>query len=336
MLNTEEAIKIVYVLISSDSDTYYEQALLSVYSLRLHNPDDYVVLLVDDVTSASLTGKRAKIKEYVTEVKVVDVPEKYSPKERSRFIKTTFRKYFTGDLLFIDTDTIITGRLSDIGNIDAEIACVLDYHAPLDCLINGNETRERIKNIFSEDVSDENVYFNSGVVFVRDTPAVAQLFEEWHRYWKYSAFEKAQCYDQPALMMADRKCGYMIKELNGIYNCQVLTSIQYLHHARIIHFFNNVWDGKETFSPFFQKQMYEEIKVTGNISDYTKRLVADCKSAFFSPIYFVRSEKVEFLNTLVSATVYSLYKKNSFFYKVLKLLCAMRFSCAKALNRIAK
>ena len=38
----------VYVLISNDKDLYYEQALLSAYSLRLHNKDLKVVILVDN------------------------------------------------------------------------------------------------------------------------------------------------------------------------------------------------------------------------------------------------------------------------------------------------
>ena len=67
----------VYVLISNDKDLYYEQALLSAYSLRLHNKDLKVVILVDNATDISLTGKRAEIRKYVDEVKVVDVPKEY-------------------------------------------------------------------------------------------------------------------------------------------------------------------------------------------------------------------------------------------------------------------
>ena len=40
----------VYILISSGQDLYYEQLLVSLYSLRMHNPELNVVVLVDDVT----------------------------------------------------------------------------------------------------------------------------------------------------------------------------------------------------------------------------------------------------------------------------------------------
>ena len=50
-------MKYVYVLVSSPNDLYYEQALMSVYSLRRHMKDADVVFLVDDTTAASFFGK---------------------------------------------------------------------------------------------------------------------------------------------------------------------------------------------------------------------------------------------------------------------------------------
>lgn len=321
-------LTVVYVLISSEKDLYYEQALLSLYSLRIHNPDVNAVVLVDDETNASLVDKRAAIRDYASEIKIIDVPKNYAPKERSRYIKTTFRKYLSGNLLFIDTDTIITGNLSDIENIDAEIACVLDYHTLIDKLIDCAIIYQRIESLFGEDVSNVKEYYNSGVIFVKDTPKIYKLFEDWHEYWKISAFEKRQCYDQPALLMADRKNGHIIQELDGIYNCQVLASIQYLHRARIIHFFNNTWEGKTEFSPFFRDELYTDIKNTGKISKEKRQLVSDCKSAFCSPTYFTCSEQVKFMNTLVGKTCYSLYKKKDLAYRILIFFCKIRYTLA--------
>lgn len=327
---------VVYILVSNERDFYYEQLLLSLYSLRIHNPELNVVVLVDNTTKESLCGYRAKIKEYVTEIKVVDVPHEYSPKERSRFIKTSFRRYLRGDLLFIDTDTIVTGNLSDVITVDADVACVLDYHSTLDKQIDGKKIVERIKNLFDYDISAETRYYNSGIIFVRDTSMVHELFEKWYDYWKHAAFNKNQCYDQPALMMADIKCGHVIKELKGIYNCQILTSIQYLHKAKIIHFFNNHWEGKEEFSPFFQNELYADIKKTGDISSSTKALISDCKSSFCSPTYYVCANNVKFNNTLVCKTMYSLYKKNGILYKLIKSLCAFRYNIALFIGRTIK
>ena len=76
----------VYILISSGQDLYYEQLLVSLYSLRMHHPELNVVVLVDDVTERTLHGKRSKVRELANEIKVVAVPEEYNPKARSRYI----------------------------------------------------------------------------------------------------------------------------------------------------------------------------------------------------------------------------------------------------------
>lgn len=329
-------ITFIYVLISSSRDFYYEQALLSIFSLRLYNPDERIILLTDATTEASLHGKRSKIKEYISEIQVVKTPEEYTPKERSRYIKTTFRQYLTGDLLFIDTDTIITGKLSDINKTDAEIACVLDYHATLDKRIDGKSVRRKVNDIFNQDITEENYYYNSGIIFVRDTPKTRSFFEKWHKYWEFSALQKGQSYDQPSFLMADRDCGHIVKELDGAYNCQILTSFQYLHNSLIIHFFNNFWEGKSLISPFFQNEIYDEIKSTGEISKKTKQLVLNCKAAFISPIYYTCSQKVEFLNTIVGATLYSLYKKNGITYKLIQVLCNLRYFIIKNIGSYIK
>ena len=59
--------KIVYCLVSSEKDIYLEQAWVSIYSLRLHNPCTTVILVLDKLTAESLTGSRAKIKQLVTD-----------------------------------------------------------------------------------------------------------------------------------------------------------------------------------------------------------------------------------------------------------------------------
>lgn len=324
---------VVYILVSSQKDLYYEQALISTYSLRLHNPDINAVLLVDNLTDRTLCDKRSLIREYVSEVIKIDVPIEYTPKERSRYMKTTIRKYLKGDLLFIDTDTVISGKIEidDFAHI-RDIGCVLDYHAPLHKQIDEQKIKTNIYTIFEENIFQEDIYFNSGVIFMRDNEQVRNLFDYWHHYWEMSTFERDQCFDQPALMMADRKCGHIIQEIDGKYNCQILTSIEYLHTAIIIHYFNNQWEGKEKFSPFFENNLYLKIKDNGRIPDKTKDLILNCKSAFYSPTYYTDDDKSKFLNTMLGATAYSIYKHKSISYRILSFLCNLRFKIAKFLK----
>lgn len=305
----------VYILISSRQDLYYEQLLVSLYSLRMHNPELNVVVLVDDVTEQTLHGKRSKVRELANEIKVIAVPEEYNPKARSRYIKTTFRNYLTGNLLFIDTDTVITDNLLDLENVHADMASVLDYHCALYQRKDKLHFEARMKRVFDTTIPDSLQYFNSGVIFIRDTPPVYRFFEDWHNYWLFSAFQKNENYDQPAFLMADLKNGHFIKELGGEYNCQLLTSIEYLHTAKILHFFNINWPGKEYLSPFFRNDLYEELKQTGEISENTHNLIANCKSAFYSPMLFADPRESEFTSTLVGATLYLSFLRGGTLYR---------------------
>ena len=86
----------VYVLVSGKNDLYYEQALMSTYSLRNLMPDANVVLLVDNKTEDLINSdslKRAEIKKYVSKIISVQFDEKVSNAERSRLIKTSIPEY---------------------------------------------------------------------------------------------------------------------------------------------------------------------------------------------------------------------------------------------------
>ena len=126
-------MKYVYVLTSTSKDLYYEQCLMSVFSLKAHNPNAQVQILVDNKTAESFTveNKRDGLKELGAEIVSVDFDESVKNVERSRRLKTTIPEHITGDFLFIDCDTIICDDLSDIEKIDAKFAAVLDGHVPL-------------------------------------------------------------------------------------------------------------------------------------------------------------------------------------------------------------
>ena len=96
--------KIVYCIVSNDQDIYLEQAWVSIYTLKNYSPEAEVFLIVDKETESTLVGKRAGIKELVTEVIAVETPDSYNAMQRSRYLKTNFRQFIAGDLLFIDGD----------------------------------------------------------------------------------------------------------------------------------------------------------------------------------------------------------------------------------------
>jgi len=95
-------MKYVYVLTSTAKDLYYEQALISAYSLRKKMPNSQIVFLVDDNTEKSFTeeNKRLALKKYASQVISVNFDENIPNIDRSRLLKTTIPEYIDGSFLY--------------------------------------------------------------------------------------------------------------------------------------------------------------------------------------------------------------------------------------------
>ena len=168
MLNT----KLVYVLTCSQEGSYIEQALMSIWSARYHNPDAHIVLLTDDRTDGLLVGARGGLTDYISEKIVVPFEDAdASMKYRSRWIKTSVRKLVDGDFLFIDCDTVICRSLEGVDAFDCDLGAVWESHLKVDdyCVSLRNEAFKANQKIGVDLIAEEE-YFSSGVLFVQDNP----------------------------------------------------------------------------------------------------------------------------------------------------------------------
>ena len=86
--------KIVYVLVSSPEDLYLEMAYVSMCSVKHHNPDATIVLVVDSATNASFTSTRASFSNKADEIIVVELDSNIKAQKRSRLLKTSVRQTF--------------------------------------------------------------------------------------------------------------------------------------------------------------------------------------------------------------------------------------------------
>lgn len=222
--------KIVYVLVSQESDYYYEMFLLSHYSLRLHHPkgDAEVVLVMDTDTHQRLVDKKASVLDDVTPV-VVSIPEEYNVMQRSRYIKTSLRQRVEGDFLFIDSDTIICEKLNEIDRKKSHIAALPES------VSHGWE--KQFRSIGLEAMS-QKPFYNSGVILVKDCSQAMGLFKEWHKQWKISA-QQGINYDQPSLCLANALSNSPIEELPVEWNYSLeRASTDTYPKAKVFHYFN--------------------------------------------------------------------------------------------------
>lgn len=260
--------KLVYVLTCAPDAMYIEQALISIWSARYHNPNAYIVLLVDDKTNELFISKRSEVLEYVTKKIVVPFSDPTaSMMYRSRYIKTKVRELVEGDLLFVDSDTVINHSLEDIDQLSFDVAAVPESNLPIEefhplLFQPMNETAQKI----GWNLAGEEYYFSSGVIYVKDTPKTHQLFQLWHLYWQMG-LEKEVCIDQPSLAKANIECGHIINLIDNRWNCIMFTYPREAQYAYILHFasFRNM-------SFLFSKRVLQYIKENG-LTDYIKHYV---------------------------------------------------------------
>ncbi len=310
-------LKFVYVLTTDQKDLYTEQAYLSIYSLKLKMPEAYTILLVDDLTESYLRRNKQYILSIISELKVIKIDPIFNKKQRSRFLKTTMREYISGNFLYIDCDTIITDNLSDINQTQADIAGILDTHVPL----SKYYAKKRVTSMHIEmgmtEALNNDSHFNGGIMFARDTEAAHHYFMTWHNLW-LECVKKGVNIDQIALNEANARCGDIIQELNGIWNCQILKGgISYLADAKIIHYF-----ATQDYNPhpFYlaDESILNEISQTGMIPTAVYPYLENPKKAFnLQTKLFADTEMLDFIESRLFADIIKLARKKPILYKKL-------------------
>lgn len=276
-------MKIVYVLSSDHNDIYLEQTLLSVHSLRKTNTNVFVELVCDQRTYSTLQGKRAEVLKYIDKKTVIDVPEIYNKVQTSRWLKTSLRKYVEGKYLFLDSDTVITDRLDGICNFKDDIGAVPDGHVNMGL----TPYNKGLRSISRKDdwTFNENLpYYNSGVLYVKDTEIATKLYEGWHSRWIKGVENKNHVSDQSYLAASDEELGHVIQPLDGIWNCQIARNgLPYLHDSKIIHLLGFSFHSQCPPLFFYDLSVYQEIKEKGFV---TKRIseMLDRAKCVFPPI----------------------------------------------------
>lgn len=231
--------QIVYVVVSDETDTYLEQTMVSVYSLRRHNPEAKVVLLTDRQIDSTLFGSRAGILDYITEKRVIEIPTRYSKLQRSRYLKTTVRQNIRGDFLYVDSDTLIMRDLSDIDAFTMDIGAAYNMWRP-----RSHSLPRWVCNDFlmlGLDLTYVKKYdFNGGVMLVRDTPCATNLYRKWHELWLESIGIGING-DQPALVKANHACGDIIRQLPYTWNFQIMPiyAKNFRNDAYIVHYYGS-------------------------------------------------------------------------------------------------
>ncbi len=227
--------QLLYILVSSGADVYMEQAFVSAYSAHLRNPDARIVLLTDRLTADGWLQENplsARFKALFSEIVVADLDASLPAMQRSRLLKTGMRGYVKGDFLFIDADTIVARPLGAIDSIPASLAAAPDLH----CTFKDHPHRRATINICKKidyNPSEDEYYFNSGVLLVRDTPESHSFFSRWQKNY-FEGLSRGVKPDQPSL--AKTNTSREITLLPDEWNCEVQNGVRFLKDAFIVHY----------------------------------------------------------------------------------------------------
>ena len=314
---------VCYVVSDDETLSFYTELLISLSSLRKQRFDGPVIILTDEMTAAEIERQdRVDYKELLAELRVVDVPSSYSQKEKSRFLKTSMRKYIAGSFFYLDTDTVFAGQLPD--NFDEELALALDFNTELK-----NQPDYSIRFVSELNKSGgytldvDRPYYNSGCIWSRDSALAHEFFRRWNEEWQLCR-ERGFVLDQPALNHINLVMGGVIQELDGKYNVQVAgapTPINLLNDAIIIHYYNG-----KLKQYMLQKP---EIKSMGYQSEVVQEIISFPKSAFLPCVLISLEEKqrmedLKFLKgTSILSALKRLHKKHRLLFRLLNDSCRL-------------
>ena len=281
MNNASYSYTVCYILVDDKRLIFYNQLLISLFSLRKWNSLLPVVVLMDTDTEFIIRGTNSsELSDWNISCISVSVPEKFSQKEKSRYLKTSLRSYLAGDILYVDTDTVIADALPKTVS-DADLAMVQDGNWSV-CADKADSINELYKSTWRDQLllkcgytfNKNRPYFNTGVLWFRDNENMHLFFRKWHQEW-LNCKSKGVIYDQPSLNYLCSLTENRVGELDGSWNVQVSAplSIRYLEVAKIIHYYNNQESVYQMAVPEIQKEGYK--------SAHVQKILNNPKEAFF-------------------------------------------------------
>ncbi len=323
--------KFIYSVVSGEQDYYLEQAVMSIFTLKHYNPNAEVYLVVDNTTQERIQERESLILKFVNNIIPVDIPGNYDNKFKSRYLKTTLRKYVKGDYLFIDTDTLITSDLSDIDSFTCNIGAVPDMHLEI-----RRHPRESFIKLCSKIAGFKYVgdkyYMNSGVFYVKDNEQTHAFYRKWHENW-LKCVELGFYPDQASLAKTDEQFGYIITHIDDVWNCQLTDNgLKYLIDSKIIHYFaSSAQYNAESPFIYYKPSIYAKVRKDGAISQDLKKTILSPRSGFIDQCKIITSIDIDFVNT----KTHDVFLKYPRLFKLIDLCCNLVLKLNKGIKSLS-
>ena len=235
-----DPLHVCYVLIANGWDRHARMMWLSATSLRLHEPNARITLVTDRESRDTFERSAPQLLGLIDEVVTVDTSIA-DRRLRAFGLKTSFRCHVKGDVLYLDGDTLVVGRLRDVFDVQGDVAAALDFNH------DGEWFPPQLRDSYTALGWPYPLpyYFNSGVLMLRDTPAVRAFSEEWTRRWLLLV-EQGMPGDQEAFVSALYAMPVKWARLAKGFNAIVVKRNYRFREARVLHFFGSLAEQRGT------------------------------------------------------------------------------------------
>jgi hypothetical protein len=199
-----------------------------------------IVVVTDPESAETLDRSAPQVRRLVDRIVVVDAPVA-DRRLRAFYLKTAFRRFVDGDVVYLDGDTLVIRPIADVLEADAEVGAVLDFNH------DGPWFPPQLRDAYLELgwTYPLEYYFNSGVLLLRDTAAVRAFSEEWSRRW-FLLVEKGLPGDQEAFVTALYSTPVRWQRLPTPFNAITTKRNYRFRDARVLHFFGSVEEQRGT------------------------------------------------------------------------------------------
>jgi lipopolysaccharide biosynthesis glycosyltransferase len=221
------------------------------------------------------------------------------------------RNHVQGDVLYIDSDTIILSDLSDIDSNINDIAAVNELNRPF-TESTSKKTLTEIYARLGENINKIEYYYNSGVIYIKDNERTKTFFSEWKELWEEGT-KKGIFFDQPSLGLINYKKGNVISQMDGIWNCQGRYSVNYAKGAKIFHY---LYDQGFEF-PLLNKEVFSELKDKGIVSDRIKNILKNPYGSISTNNIIITDDDVILFGSKLYSLIRSIYR-HKWIYKSLE------------------
>lgn len=231
---------ICFVLAAKDLGLYADMAAVAALAVRRLHPQARIILVTDEPTARAIDHGSHALGNIANEI-IVQPTGTDDPIVSSRRLRTVLRQLVKGDYLYLDNDAIAVRPLDREWPEGADLALARDRNlrgVPPGALPDNEKLRAKLGWEFPPDH-----YFNSGVIFVRDTAATHAFYAEWHRRWQQT-LSLGIWKDQPSLNSAIAAGFATVSILPDRDNWATHSTAMLRGRARIFHFWASAHDGE--------------------------------------------------------------------------------------------